>query len=266
METNETILTKAVVSIKDRKVVGTLAGVAIDCDAFAVSHYLVSSNATNSTLVLPFANTESVGDTFVIIQDRDCFLPTSDSSANAVINSAFDLAGLKVYSRAGSAIGELASYDIDSTYGTVSEIKLVDGSTFGPEEYVFFAPDFVFVNDGTKTAAELRQEAAEAQAAAEEVAEEAEEPEAEAEPAEEEPVEESSAEEDAEDEQEAEEDLDEPDSDEELKGFLLGKALAEQVVSADGAFAATKGTVLTEELLNAAQKSDALLLLAMSVE
>lgn len=270
METNESIVTKGVVSIGDRKQIGTVKGVVIDCDTCGVSHYIVSSASTNSSLVLPFEKSVAVGDTFLTIQTRDDFLSTTDPAARTLACEGYDLVGVTMYSRAGNQLGTIRGFEFDTTFGTVTKIDLGDGATFDKEAFVFFAPEFVFVDDGTKTDSDLRAAApsdVESEPAAEkgprepetaEVIEEAEETEeAKAEPISEEP------------EAVLEAVADEPagaDSDAEVKTFLLGKVLNERVVSKDGDFVIEAGEKITEKVLDDAQKSDALLLLTMSVD
>ena len=56
------------------------------------------------------------------------------------------------------------------------------------------------------------------------------------------------------------------DEDAELVEFLIGKALTDDVTSADGVFAASRGVILTRELVEQAAAHDALLSLTMSVD
>lgn len=304
METNESILTKGVVSIGDRKLVGKVKGVIIDCDACGVSHYIVSSSSTNSSLVLPFEKSLAVGDTFMTIQSRDDFLPTTDLTARGALEDNFDLVGLEVYSRAGSRLGVIKGFDIDTTFGTVTKIDLEDGGSFENDAYVFFAREFVFVDDGTEIDADIRAAATEktedisaplAEPADDEVAVEPEGEEAieealeteegdvetdEAEKVEEETAVEDILEDDSEeggadeiDENPASEFGDEPaeaemgsDADSELRAFLVGKKLNERVVSKDGSFVVEAGDEITEQVFADAQKCDAVLLLTMSVD
>lgn len=155
-ETNESILTKGVVAIDDRKLIGKVKDVIIDCDACGVSHYIVSSSSTNSALVLPFEKSLAVGDTFMTIQSRADFLPTTDLTARGALDDNFDLVGLDVYSRAGSHLGVIKGFDIDTTFGGVTKIDLEDGTAFERDAFVFFAPEFVFVDDGAMMDADLR--------------------------------------------------------------------------------------------------------------
>lgn len=307
METNESILTKGVVSIDDRKQVGKVKGVIVDCDACGVSHYIVSSASTNSSLVLPFEKSLAVGDTFMTIQSRDDFLSTTDLTARGALEDNFDLVGLEVYSRAGSHLGVIKGFDIDTAFGNVTKIDLEDGGSFENESYVFFAREFVFVDDGTEIDADIRAAAVEpaagetegeaaplAEPADDEVAvepeseevveevlesdeaDEADEAIFEAEEAEEEAAAEDAVESESEEDEADEivEDLasesgDEPaeaDADAELRVFLVGKKLNERVVSKDGALVLEAGDEITEQVFAAAQESDAVLLLTMSVD
>ncbi len=275
METNESILTRSIVGLDDRKVLGKMRELRVDCDALAVGHYIVSSATTNAPLVLPFANVIAVGDTFATVQSREDFLPASDTQAQALIADGFALIGAEVYTRTGNKLGAVATYAFDPVFGTVTSLTLDDGTVFTAESFVFFAPEFVFVDDGAKTAAELREggEPVAEVVVAEEVVEEPAPLFVEEEPlladdvalaeAEDEVVE---ALEEAIVEEEAEPVVELSDEDAELVEFLIGKALTDDVTSADGVFAASRGVILTRELVEQAAAHDALLSLTMSVD
>lgn len=275
METNESILTRSIVGLDDRKVLGKMRELRVDCDALAVGHYIVSSATTNAPLVLPFANVIAVGDTFATVQSREDFLPASDTQAQALIADGFALIGAEVYTRTGNKLGAVATYAFDPVFGTVTSLTLDDDTVFAAESFVFFAPEFVFVDDGAKTAAELREggEPAAEVVVAEEVVEEPEPLFVEEEPlladdvalaeAEDEVVE---ALEEAIVEEEAEPVVELSDEDAELVEFLIGKALTEDVASDDGVFTASRGVILTRELVEQAAAHDALLSLTMSVD
>lgn len=285
METNESILVRDVVGLDDRRVIGKMRELRVDCDSLAVSHYIVASATTTAPLVLPFDRALSVGDTFVTIQSRENFLPASSTEAQALIAGGFKLVGVEAYSRTGNKLGAIASYDFDPVYGAVTSVTLADGTVFGADTFVFFAPEFVFVDDGAKTAAELRAtglvaDEAVAEAVAEEIVEEAveeavaeaaveaaeEEAEA-AEEAAEEAVEEAAA--DAEEATEEAEELEAPelsDEDAQLVELLVGATLVDDVASKDGAFSQKKGTVLTRAMVYDAVAHDALLMLTLGAD
>ncbi len=278
METNESILVRNVVGLDDRRVIGKMRELRVDCDTLAVSHYIVASATTTAPLVLPFDCALAVGDTFVTVQSRENFLPASDASAQALIAGGFKLTGVEVYSRTGDKLGSVAGYDFDPVYGAVTAITLDDGTVFAADTFVFFAPEFVFVDNGAKTAAELRAGGAAADVVEEEIVEEvapapsaaevtaavavAAEVEAEADAeAVEEAVEEEIAEEMAE---EAAEELSAEDA--QLVELLVGATLIDDVTSEDGAFTVKKDTVLTRELVDDAIAHDALLLLTLAAD
>lgn len=281
METNESILVRNVVGLDDRRIIGKMRELRVDCDTLAVSHYIVASATTTAPLVLPFDRALAVGDTFVTVQSRENFLPASDASAQALIAGGFKLVGVEVYSRTGDKLGTVASYDFDPVYGAVTAITLDDGAVFSADTFVFFAPEFVFVDNGAKTAAELRAGAEVVEEAVEEAVEEiAEEEAAEAvsevevaaavavaaAEAEEEAAEE--AEEAAEAAEAAEEEAAPALSaeDAQLVELLVGTTLVDDVTSEDGAFTVKKETVLTREIVDEAIAHDALLLLTLAAD
>lgn len=245
METNESILTRKVVGLDDRKMLGKVNELRVDCDTLAVSHYIVGSASTNAPCALPFSSSLSVGDTFLTIQSRDEFVPAATADAQAIVRDGFVLVGVEAYSRTGNKLGVVKSYEFDPVFGTVERVVLDSGATFAADRFVFFAPEFVFIDDGGKTAAELREQgeggeaaeepASDRKAAGSAVVAESEDPEADA-------------------------------ADAELVEFLIGATLADDVTSADGEFSVAKGTRLTRDLIEEAQRHDALLLLTLGVE
>lgn len=248
METNETILTRKAVGLDDRKALGKVSDLRVDCDTLGVCHYIVSSASTNSSLVLPFEKALAVGDTFMTVQSRNDFLPLSDE-ALGIVNDGFRLVGSEVYSKTGNRLGIVASYGFDPVFGKVTELVLDSKATFAAdqaEEEVEAVPEAESVQ-----VEELEEEFEEEFEESEEESEEESDEDEPEEELEEEPV-------------EAQPEL--ADEDAELVIFLLGQTTAEDVVSADGEFMVPRGTVLTSEMLDEARAHDALLLLTMSVD
>lgn len=310
METNESILTREIVSIEDRKKLGKLKDLCVDCDTKAVSHYIVNSATTNAPLVLPFAKSLAVGDTFMTIQNREDFIPTTQEEAKTVVDEGFRVVGVEVFSQTGNRLGVVESYEFDPTYGVVTKIILGKRTSYSAETFVFFAPDFIFIDDGEATAQELRtgtkgkaKKKAAPKSAAKAPRKASPKPEASKEAliddgaarAELKTIEDAIAAEaaasvreaDAEGNAEAAVDAaetvvefleaeraqaaqapaaEEADEDAVLKEFLVDAVVNDDVESKDGGFKVSKGTKLTKELVDEAQKHDALLLLTMSVE
>lgn len=126
-----------------------------------------------------------------------------------------------------------------------------NGSEFKSDAFLFFAPDFVFVDDGSKSAADLRQaedNTSDAPAAAP-ASTPATQPAPAAQPAAPAANADGLSNEDA-----------------LLVDFLIGKTLNDDVANADDTFALPKGTEITREIALDAKKHDALLLLTMSVD
>lgn len=298
METNKSILTREVVAIDDRKKMGRMKDLCIDCDTRSVSHYIISNATTNSALVLPFEKSLAVGDTFMTVQSRDDFLGSASDEAKSAIDQGFRLVGVEVFSRVGNRLGVIENYEFDPIYGTVTKITLGQRLSFPVERFVFFSSDFVFVDDDEATAHDLRSGAkgvgSESKDAAETSVKETPTPIMEtqaappkAEPtvvaevleekqAAEEPVVADSIEEAKSAETPAAEKADDIPltdilteaiaDDDALKEFLIGAVTNDDVVAGEGAFKVDKGTKLTKEIVDEAQKHDALLLLTMSIE
>lgn len=255
METEKSILTREVVALTEHKKLGKLKGLRVDYDKRAISHLVVSNATTGGDLVLPFEKMLAMGDTFMTVQTREDFLPSTDASTERILTQGPRLVGLEVYSRAGNRLGVVEGLEFDPNYGNVTKIVLDKDTSFAEETFMFFSEDFVFVDDGEATASDVRAGAAGKQAAGAKMIEEQD-------AAEEEKADEKKSVMEAA-EEEAKNDSDE---DEVLVEFLIDTVVNEDVESKDGGFKVAKGTKLTKELVAEAQKHDALLLLTMSVE
>ena len=157
METNESILTRSIVGLDERKVLGKMSSLRVDYDTQAVSHYIVMNASTNNAIALPFENAIAVGDTFITVQSYGSFVDANSPASKELVSDSNKLVGVEVYSRTGNTLGTVTTFDFDPVFGAIKSITLDNGSEFKSDAFLFFAPDFVFVDDGSKSAADLRQ-------------------------------------------------------------------------------------------------------------
>jgi sporulation protein YlmC with PRC-barrel domain len=281
MESNETILTREVVALDDRKRLGKVKGLRVDPDSRAISHYVIGSFSTGADLVLPFSEALAVGDTFLTIQGLSSLLPVGAPEASTALENGYLLLESEVFSHTGNRLGRIKGFDFDPVFGAVSAISL-SGTAFDASKFVFFSSEFVFVDDGTLTAAELRdntEETATGKAAASlawdapiaEWSSPAVAPTPEPEPAptpEPEPTPEPTPEPEPEPEPTPELAPEAATADilKDLTALLLDATINDDVVSEDGVFRVAKGTVLTEAIIAEARQHDALLALTMCVD
>lgn len=249
METNESILSRSIVGLDERKILGKMNGLRIDYDTQAVSHYIVLNASTNNAIALPFENAIATGDTFITVQSYSSFVDANSPAAKELVSDNNKLIGVEVYSRTGNKLGAVTGFDFDPVFGAVKSISLDNGSDFAADTFLFFAPDFVFVDDGSQSAEDLRNSEGSAPAPAEAAA-----PAPTAAPAAA-PAPAAPANKDGLSEEDAL-----------LVDFLVGKVLTDDVASSDGSFKLEKGTEITREVALDAQKNGALLMLTMSVD
>lgn len=246
-----TIYAKAVGQTVSVNLLGKMSSLRVDYDTQAVSHYIVMNASTNNAIALPFENAIAVGDTFITIQSYGSFVDANSPASKELVSDANKLVGVEVYSRTGNTLGTVTAFDFDPVFGAIKSITLDNGSEFKSDAFLFFAPDFVFVDDGSKSAADLRQaedNASDAPAAAP-ASTPATQPAPAAQPAAPAANADGLSNEDA-----------------LLVDFLIGKTLNDDVANADDTFALPKGTEITREIALDAKKHDALLLLTMSVD
>lgn len=229
--------------------------------AEAINGYVIEPGAT-------FSFNEVVGDTTAERGYKEApvlyssGLGSSDGGGICQVSTALYIAAVKadleiVERHPHSVPSDYAPIGLDATivYGSrdlrIKNNTLDNGSEFKSDVFLFFAPDFVFVDDGSKTAADLRQaedSTSDAPAAAPASA-----PAAQAAPAAQPAAPAANA-----------DGLSNEDA--LLLDFLIGKTLNDDVANADDTFALPKGTEIAREIALDAKKHDALLLLTMSVD
>lgn len=223
------------------------------CIAFGGTNWTASAQPSEDQLPEENAivNAIAVGDTFITVQSYGSFVDANSPASKELVSDANKLVGVEVYSRTGNTLGTVTAFDFDPVFGAIKSITLDNGSEFKSDAFLFFAPDFVFVDDGSKSAADLRQaedNTSDAPAAAS-ASTPATQPAPAAQPAAPAANADGLSNEDA-----------------LLVDFLIGKTLNDDVANADDTFALPKGTEITREIALDAKKHDALLLLTMSVD
>lgn len=265
METNETILKRTLVAFDEKKKIGRLSDLRVDCDAMAVSHYVVGNPTTGSPLALPLERSLGVGDTFMTVQTKNDLLAAGSAESKALVNEGFRLVGCEAYSRGGDRLGDVSGFEFDPVTGEVASISLKKGDLFERERFMFFSPEFVFVDDGRETASDLRSGLSQAEEDGKGALADSAPPmdglleEMFKDPPAEEPTEEG-------EEGPAPADPEVDESIAELRSYLLGQKTSEPFESPDGELKAPAGTLVTEKLLDEAEGHDALVILAMCVE
>lgn len=189
--------------------------------------------------------------TFITVQSYGSFVDANSPASKELVSDSNKLVGVEVYSRTGNTLGTVTTFDFDPVFGAIKSITLDNGSEFKSDAFLFFAPDFVFVDDGSKTAADLRQ--AEDNTSDTPAAAPASTPATQPAPAAQPAAPAANA-----------DGLSNEDA--LLVDFLIGKTLNDDVANADDTFALPKGTEITREIALDAKKHDALLLLTMSVD
>ncbi|WP_139651492.1 hypothetical protein [Raoultibacter phocaeensis] len=242
METNKTILLREVISIEDRKPIGSVKDLCVDCDRSAVSHYVVGDASLSNLRLLPCDKVIGVGDSFVTIGSEAVLVSPENRASKKLIEEGCRLVGTEVFSRTGNRVGSVAGYEFDTETGRITRIDTADRS-YAAENVLFISPDHVFVTDGSSEAASGEPAQAAKSAVREPQSPKKPEPASE-------PVQPAKT----------------ADESQALRELLIGGKVTEDIVSKDGKFKLSKGSVITEDVLAEAQEHEAVLLLTMSVD
>lgn len=256
METNKTILMREVVAINERKIVGVVMGMRVDCDSRVVSHFVVGDFEQGVSRLLPYREIRAVGDSFVTINKEAALMPPEGRSSKDLFENGCKLVDVEVFSGDGDRVGAVGGFKFDSKNGEITSITLNDGIEYLAPNILFFSPKFVFVDavitEDTKSAPQESETKEEPKV---------EEPETKEEPE----VEEEQEQEEEVIVEEAEEDFSQAIAEDPLHELLIGKKVTEQVKSEDGEFLVEEGSIITDEIFAQAAKHDALLLLTLSI-
>jgi uncharacterized protein YrrD len=237
----------------------------IDTDSKLVKYLILKSSTGYGFRVMNVTDVQAIGADYIISESIDNAINIYESKEiMEEIEKGFFILGTTVLSSSGDIIGTVSDFSFDEKSGQMDVIMLDDGNEFAADKIATLAGKMVFVDPSGKSIAQM----AEMNAAAAPVADEAPaveesdpDPVAEApgvpepEPAGEvrpEPVTEAQPEEKSALETES-------------MAFLLGKTVKSEVVSDDGMFRLEPGTELTQEIINLADKHDAILTLTLSV-
>ena len=228
METNKSILMRGVVSIGERKTVGMVKDLFIDCDTRSVSNFMVSDFDHGTARLLPYREVRAVGNSFITINRETAFLDRTSKTSKELLDGGFKLVGVEVFSGDGDKIGTVGGYSFSPKNGSISSITLTDGTEYAAKSVLFFSPEYVFIDSDPSAVVAAQEPVSETKDSA-------------------------SASELSED-------------DKALRELLVGKKVSEDVKSDDGEFVLEKNEVITEEVFLEAAAHEALLGLTASID
>jgi uncharacterized protein YrrD len=287
MKKSSEVLGLRMIGIREGMENGIAQDFMIDTDTKLVKYLILKSSSGYGFRVMNVTDVQAIGADYIISDSIDNAINIYESKEiMEEIEKGFFILGTTVLSSSGDIIGIVSDFSFDEKTGKMDVIMLDDGNEFSADKIATLAGKMVFIDPSGKSIAQMAEmDAAVADAAPvmEEQPVEEEppagryEPVAEAVEEEPQPEEEPLAEEvevEVVEEVLAPEPEPEPETSavEEKSGiemesmaFLLGKTVKSEVVSDDGMFRLEPGTELTQEIINLADKHDAILTLTLSV-
>lgn len=287
MKKSSEVLGLTMIGIKEGMENGIAQDFMIDTNTKLVKYLILKSSSGYGFRVMNVSDVQAIGADYIIA-------PTIDDAINIYeskeimeeIEKGFFILGTTVLSSTGDIIGTVSDFTFDEKTGKMDIIQLNDGNEFSADKITTLAGKMVFIDpDGSAASAIVSQEVEiapddfakeveESGVTTEEIVPDVpiiEEPEEIVVPTPEEII-----------IPEPEEIIlpepeqiivpepvvvSEPKSalEQESMAFLLGKVVKSDVVSDDGAFHVAAGTKLTQDIINEADKHDAILTLTLSV-
>ncbi len=269
MKKSSEVLGLRVIGIREGMENGIAQDFMIDTESKKIKYLILKSSSGYGFRVMNVTDVEAIGADYIITGSVENAINIYESKEiMEEIEKGFFILGTTVLSSSGNIIGTVSDFTFEEKTGEMDRVILNDGYEFSASNIATLAGKMVFINE--EGAVSKPAEPAIAEAVAEPVIEEqiAEEPAIieEATPVVEEAV---IAEEvpvaEIEVPAAAEEAPARSALEQESITFLLGKTVKSEVLSDDGMFRLEAGTELTEEIINLAEKHDAILTLTLSV-
>lgn len=285
MKKSSEVLGLRMIGIKEGMENGIAQDFMIDTSTKLVKYLILKSSSGYGFRVMNVTDVQAIGSDYIITNTVDNAINIYESKEiMEEIEKGFFILGTTVLSSSGDIIGTVSDFSFDEKTGQMDVVIMDDGNEFSADKIATLAGKMVFIDPTgqnldladapvlqeeivVETDFEAPVEEVVAETYMEESAPVAEEP-----MVMEEVVEEAVMELEPEPVAEAEpEPIQEPVEEEksalelESMAFLLGKTVKSEVVSDDGMFRLEPGTELTQEIINLADKHDAILTLTLSV-
>ncbi len=261
MKKSSEVLGLKVIGIREGVENGIAQDFMIDTESKKIKYLILKSSSGYGFRVMNVTDVEAIGADYIITGSVENAINIYESKEiMEEIEKGFFILGTTVLSSSGNIIGTVSDFTFEEKTGEMDRVMLNDGHEFSASNIATLAGKMVFINeDGavSKPAEQIAEPAPEPVAEEVFVAEElpaVEEIEVPASPIVAEQAAPVAAEAPARSALE-----------QESITFLLGKTVKSEVLSDDGMFRLEAGTELTEEIINLAEKHDAILTLTLSV-
>lgn len=267
MKKSSEVLGLKVIGIREGIENGIAQDFMIDTESKKIKYLILKSSSGYGFRVMNVTDVEAIGADYIITGSVENAINIYESKEiMEEIEKGFFILGTTVLSSSGNIIGTVSDFTFEEKTGEMDRIMLNDGHEFAASNIATLAGKMVFINEdgAVSKPASIPDEAVFEAVTIEEPAVIAEEPAPVFEPVMEEPVFEPVVEQIA-PEPEVAESPARSALEQESINFLLGKTVKSEVLSDDGMFRLEAGTELTEEIINLAEKHDAILTLTLSV-
>ena len=231
MKKTTQLLGLPIMGIKEGMQKGIVTDFMIDANTKKVKYLILREGKSYFFSVVKVEDIFGVGENFVTTPTIENIKALGNTESEMM--EAFYMEGTTAVSSNGNIIGTIESYDFDEKTGEIISLDLKDGGEIEGDKIATMANDMVFISEeGAASIPAFTQEVKQEkpQADAPEKAEEL------------------------------------TDYQKKQREFLIGRKAGADVQSKDGSFKIEKGTVLTDELIEAAEKADVALELTLNVE
>ncbi len=261
MKKSSEVLGLKVIGIQEGQENGIAQDFMIDTISKNIKYLILKSSSGYGFRVMNVTDVEAIGTDYIITSSVENAINIYESKEiMEEMEKGFFILGTTVLSSTGDIIGTVADFTFEEKTGEMDTIILNDGNTFNASNIATLAGKMVFI-DQQRQHMQPQEQIAQQQEVAVAIEEPVVEPEVILEEqfvpeevpvvVEEAPVVEETSERSA--------------LEQESIAFLLGKTVKSEVLSDDGMFRLEAGTELTEEIINLAEKHDAILTLTLSV-
>ncbi len=140
------IIDLPVIAMKEGTLQGHVVDAVIDAEDNAVSHYLISKDSKYDLLLVDAADVAGVGGDYMVVMDAgDIRRVFGDPKRMETVSRGFYLADATALSSAGTALGKVSDFDLDETTGRIESLILADGQEFPAADIIAMSGSTVFV-------------------------------------------------------------------------------------------------------------------------
>lgn len=147
-----------VIAMKEGSKLGHIVDAVIDADSCTVSHYLIGRDSKYDLLIVETSVVAGIGSDYMVIRDAgDIRRIFGDPKRMEIVSRGFYLSDAAALSPTGSSLGTVADFELNPQTGAVESLVLENGEEFPASSIVAMSGNTVFIDQDGGAARTLRR-------------------------------------------------------------------------------------------------------------